>query len=214
MHLVCYNLSNNESKILEPLLNGISMNGIFKIVLYKSNEFDYNDRIALRKFVNEDYQIVFFSSNKALSYLAWKVNAVQFVPYPLNNVSLSRLSQKLKYYHQSNPLGGRFQISNGSNLEVFDIDKVLYIEAKGNYSILNLQGNKKIVLTKKISELEIKFSNFCEMERIGKSYMVNLKNIVQVKKDTVLFKDEEGKKLLNLSYNYILKLKKIILWHI
>jgi two-component system, LytTR family, response regulator len=73
-------------------------------------------------------------------------------------------------------------------LHIFDgilmvkIEKVVHLEANGNYTNVYLDDNSKILVTKTLKELDelLKTKNFC---RVHKSHLINLDKIEKYKSD-------------------------------
>ncbi|WP_179318938.1 LytR/AlgR family response regulator transcription factor [Winogradskyella helgolandensis] len=70
----------------------------------------------------------------------------------------------------------KITINTDGKLLFLDIDEIIYIESDGNYSTLYLQNQKKIVITKKLKEVDAILPEHYFF-RIHNSYIINLNKI-------------------------------------
>jgi two-component system LytT family response regulator len=70
----------------------------------------------------------------------------------------------------------RISINTDGKLLFLDVDDILYVESDGNYSTLFLNDKKKIVITKKLKEVDALLPDH-HFFRIHNSYIVNLGKI-------------------------------------
>ncbi|GGW58702.1 LytTR family two component transcriptional regulator [Winogradskyella epiphytica] len=70
----------------------------------------------------------------------------------------------------------RITINADGKLLFLDVDDIIYIESDGNYSTLYLQNRKKIVVTKKLKEVDAMLPEHYFF-RIHNSYIINLNKI-------------------------------------
>ncbi len=66
-------------------------------------------------------------------------------------------------------------INTGGKLIFLEPDEILFVESDGNYSTINTTNDKKIVLTKKIKEVDSLLPSDYFF-RIHNSYIINLTN--------------------------------------
>lgn len=70
----------------------------------------------------------------------------------------------------------RITINTDGKLLFLDVDDIIYVESDGNYSTLFLQNEKKIVITKKLKEVDAILPEHYFF-RIHNSYIINLNKI-------------------------------------
>lgn len=70
----------------------------------------------------------------------------------------------------------RITINTDGKLLFLDVDDIIYVESDGNYSTLFLQNQKKIVVTKKLKEVDAILPEHYFF-RIHNSYIINLNKI-------------------------------------
>lgn len=77
-----------------------------------------------------------------------------------------------------------------SNSGTIKIQNILYCKAEGSYTFVNLNNNKKVLLTKGISTIQAELSNDIFF-RCHKSYLININYVNEV------FTDKPYKVILN-----------------
>ena len=70
----------------------------------------------------------------------------------------------------------RITVNTDGKLLFLDVDDIIYVESDGNYSTLHLQDQRKIVLTKKLKEVNTILPDHYFF-RIHNSFIINLNKI-------------------------------------
>ena len=92
-----------------------------------------------------------------------------------NNLPISKIEEVLLNFNQ-NFSQKKITISTDGKLIFLETDKIIYIESDGNYSTFVMQDNQKIVVTKKLKEVNALLpENY--FFRIHNSYIINLNKI-------------------------------------
>ncbi len=68
-------------------------------------------------------------------------------------------------------------------------------------------------MTKKIKEMNLKFAPFPFLVRVGKSFIVNLENILKVDESSVSFCGYDKLTRIELSQIYLKRIKEQMLWY-
>jgi len=126
-------------------------------------------------------RIVFVSSHTESVMDAFGFKTVGFVSKPINAESLQRkVDMVVKEYS-----GQRMVKVGGSDINpiLLDMDKVLYLEADGNYTRIYSRDSMKEVsshiVSTKLGDIE-KNVSCTNLIRVHKSYMVNLKHVTNI----------------------------------
>src|SRR5690606_40727560 len=109
-----------------------------------------------------------------------------------NNISIAKVEEVLMNINSK--LNNQKVIINTEGKLVFlNIDDILYIESDGNYSTFILSKNQKLVVTKKIKEIDaILPKNY--FFRIHNSFIINLNKIKEfVKSDAYVVMESNEK---------------------
>ena len=95
--------------------------------------------------------------------------------YSNRQISASRLENILLNFNSKFDKK-RITINTDGKLLFLDIDDIIYVESDGNYSTIYLQNQKKIVVTKKLKEVDAILPEH-HFFRIHNSYIINLGKI-------------------------------------
>ncbi len=146
----------------------------------------------LDKLVNKDFAIVITTAYNEYALKALKHEAIDYLLKPIDSDDLKETIKKIKKHHSNNlPISKieevllnfnqnfnqkKITISTDGKLIFLETDKIIYIESDGNYSTFIMQDNQKIVVTKKLKEVNaILPENY--FFRIHNSYIINLNKI-------------------------------------
>lgn len=185
-----------------------------EIVVLKINDISEESRIKVRKVVNDKSPfLILLSSNIEVSNFAWQCQADYFVFLKNKNwenelsnfLKLEKLNLKSKYKT-------KLKIKTHKQIEIIDPVDIVVILAQGNYSELRLICGKKILVTKQVGVLEKELENWAQLERFGKSIIVNLNKITSIKNKTITFKNNEQFSFPKYSRSFVY-LKNRLLWN-
>ena len=197
---------NRVPEILKPELN---IKFVFIIFVEK-------DSIATRKFIwqikvrFENFPFILCSENRDIANLAWQINSIHFLPFPLSRRSIALMIQKVEQELTHNQSKIKFNFQGGC--DIISPEEICYCAGDGNYTRIFLKGSKVIMLSKKIKEISAVLSPFPDLVRIGKSFIVNINNIQRVDDLQVSFRGLEGKNAIQFSPIYLKRIKEQLLW--
>ena len=146
----------------------------------------------LKKLSNKDFAVVITTAYDEYAIKALKHEAIDYLLKPIDSDDLEETIQKIKKHNfralnvskieevLTNFNGKldkkRITINTDGKLIFLNIDDILYVESDGNYSTIFLEGSQKIVITKKLKEVNAILPEHCFF-RIHNSYIINLNKI-------------------------------------
>ncbi|APG65745.1 DNA-binding response regulator [Tenacibaculum todarodis] len=149
--------------------------------------FQFLERIEKR-----DFAVVITTAYNDYAIKALKNEAIDYLLKPIDTDDLKDTLEKVEKhnYHFDNTekfekiLTGfnekfnqrKITVSTDGKLIFLESDEILFVESEGNYSTIHTIGNKKIVLTKKLKEVDqlLPSNHFF---RIHNSFIINLNKI-------------------------------------
>ena len=139
-----------------------------------------------------NYAVVITTAYDEYAIKALKHEAIDYLLKPIDSDDLRESIAKIKKYSDRNINSMKFErmlsnfnskfdkkritINTDGKLLFLDVDDIIYIESDGNYSTLHLQDQKKIVITKKLKEVNALLPEHYFF-RIHNSYIINLNKI-------------------------------------
>lgn len=149
--------------------------------------FQFLDKLSKR-----DFAVVITTAYNEYALKALKHEAIDYLLKPVdsddlaltitkikkhnsNNLSISKIEEVLVNFNK-NFNQKRITINTDGKLIFLETDQIIYIESEGNYSTFVMTDNQKIVVTKKLKEVNaiLPENHFF---RIHNSYIVNLNKI-------------------------------------
>ncbi|WP_459210338.1 LytR/AlgR family response regulator transcription factor [Aquimarina rhabdastrellae] len=147
----------------------------------------------LNKIEVKDFAVVITTAYNEYAIKALKQEAIDYLLKPIDMDDLKVTISKIKKYITRNDFSTerferllsdynsrynkkRITINTDGKLIFQDLDELLFVESDGNYSTLHLENSKKIVLTKKLKEVNALLPDE-RFFRIHNSYVVNLDKI-------------------------------------
>ncbi|KPM31944.1 LytTR family two component transcriptional regulator [Croceitalea dokdonensis DOKDO 023] len=141
---------------------------------------------------NKNFPVVITTAYNQYALKALKNQAIDYLLKPIDTDDLAETVEKIKKYNAKNLTAERLEeilinfnassvqkkitLSTDGKLLFLESNEILYAESDGNYTTIYLQDGQKIVLTKKLKEVnEILPSE--SFFRIHNSYVVNLGKI-------------------------------------
>ena len=146
----------------------------------------------LDNLINKDFAIVITTAYNEYALKALKHEAIDYLLKPIDSDDLKETLKKIKK-HNSNSLPiskieevllnfnknfnqKKITISTDGKLVFLETDHIIYIESDGNYSTFVMHDQQKIVVTKKLKEVNaILPENY--FFRIHNSFIINLNKI-------------------------------------
>ncbi len=146
----------------------------------------------IQKLKNQDFPVVITTAYNQYAIKALKNEAIDYLLKPIDTDDLKDTIVKIKKHNAKNYTAERLEkilinfnsssvhkkitLNTDGKLLFLDNDEILYAESDGNYSTLYLADGQKIVLTKKLKEVnELLPSD--SFFRIHNSYIINLTKI-------------------------------------
>jgi two-component system LytT family response regulator len=146
----------------------------------------------IQKLKNKDFPVVITTAYNQYAIKALKNEAIDYLLKPIDSDDLSETIVKIKKFNSKNYTAERLEkillnfnsvekrkkitFNTDGKLVFLENDQILYAESDGNYSTIYLTDGHKIVLTKKLKEVnELLPSD--SFFRIHNSYIINLTKI-------------------------------------
>ncbi|WP_405385046.1 LytR/AlgR family response regulator transcription factor [Maribacter sp. LLG6340-A2] len=146
----------------------------------------------IKKLTNKNFPVVITTAYNQYALKAIKSEALDYLLKPIDTDDLEETIAKIKKYNNKNfsieklelallnfnakTSHNRITLNTDGKLLFLESDEILYAESDGNYSTIFLSDGQKIVLTKKLKEVNeiLPDDSFF---RIHNSYIVNLNKI-------------------------------------
>ena len=146
----------------------------------------------LDKLVNKDFPVVITTAYNDYAIKALKHEAIDYLLKPVDSDDLQDTIKKIKKFNSrlfnsskieevlvnfnSKLEQKKVTINTDGKLIFLNVDDILFVESDGNYSTLFLEDNQKLLLTKKLKEVNTMLPEHCFF-RIHNSYIINLNKI-------------------------------------
>jgi two-component system LytT family response regulator len=159
---------------------------------------------------HKDYAVIITTAYNEYALKALKNEAIDYLLKPIDSDDLKDTIIKIKKFYTKNLSIAKVEevlLNFNSNLKhqkvilntdgklmFLNIDDILYIESDGNYSTFFMTNNQKMVVTKKIKEIDaILPENY--FFRIHNSYIINLNKIKEFVKNEAYVVMETNEKI-------------------
>lgn len=152
----------------------------------------------LERLMPVDYHVIFVTAYDEYALKAFDLAATHYLLKPVNG---KRLKTAINRIDVSQPLMSKDMMDNlldslrkeirgskkvafsvQSGVEFLDPEDIIYVEGDNNYSILHLDNNKKLVVSKTLSYTEELLTGHSFI-RIHKSYLINLSHLSRYHKN-------------------------------
>ena len=146
----------------------------------------------LKKVDKKDFAVVITTAYNEYAITALKNEAIDYLLKPIDTDDLSETINKIKKHSAKGFSAEKFEdillkfnnklnhkkitINTDGKLVFLEPKDIFYVASDGNYSTLYLSDNKKIVVTKKLKEVNELFPSE-QFFRIHNSYIINLHKI-------------------------------------
>lgn len=143
----------------------------------------------IKNLKNKGFPVVITTAYNQYALKALKNEAIDYLLKPIDSDDLDETITKIKKFntknltaerlekillsHNADSHNKRITINTDGKLLFFESDEILYAESDGNYSTVHLSDGQKILLTKKLKEVNELLPDNCFF-RIHNSYIVNL----------------------------------------
>jgi DNA-binding LytR/AlgR family response regulator len=175
------------------------------------------NRILLRKLLNtnENDHFVLVSTNKEVSFLAWKAAVFAFLHYKKKGIEMGLLDVKnrlQKYPFNNTKVQEKLKINFKGGFDLVAINEICFCTGSGNYTYIYLQNGTRKCISYPLSVLEKRLQEISFLKRIGKSFIVNINRIKKVQSQYIVFKGTTELEL-KLGDIYIKRVKQNLLWY-
>lgn len=146
----------------------------------------------IQKLKNKDFPVVITTAYNQYAIKALKNEAIDYLLKPIDSDDLKDTITKIKKFNSrvytaeklekmllnfnSNSIHRKVTFNTDGKLLFLESDDILYAESDGNYSTVYLADGQKIVLTKKLKEVNALLPSD-SFFRIHNSYIINLSKI-------------------------------------
>ncbi len=134
----------------------------------------------LDKLKETDFMCCFVTGYSEYAIKAIKYNAFDYLLKPLDKSELISVIDKAKsrVSHEEIPHKSLF-INESGRIQIIEIDEIEFLAANGNYTIINMVDNKKVVSSESLVYFEdvLPCNAFC---RIHKSHIIHLSQIKEL----------------------------------
>jgi len=146
----------------------------------------------IQKLTNKNFPVVITTAYNQYAIKALKNEAIDYLLKPIDTDDLKETIVKIRKHNAKNYTAERLEkillnfnsqakhkkitFNTDGKLVFLDSDEILYAESDGNYSTIFLADGHKIVLTKKLKEVNELLPND-SFFRIHNSYIINLNKI-------------------------------------
>ncbi len=146
----------------------------------------------IQKITKRDFPVVITTAYNQYAIQALKKEALDYLLKPIDGDDLKETISKIKKYQarnlstdkleklllnfNNNPVYKKITVNTDGKLIFLTADEILYAESDGNYSTLYLKDGQRIVLTKKLKEVNLLLPSDI-FYRIHNSYIINLSKI-------------------------------------
>lgn len=143
--------------------------------------------ISLAKRIREkdsNVGLVFITNMAQYAINGYEVSAIDYILKPLDYYDFALKFNKIINFVKRNISNYIYLKSVENNLIKVDVNEIIYVEIFSHYLIYHLE-NREIKVRGTISEAENNLSNYY-FSRISKSFLVNLKHVINIRLDNVL----------------------------
>lgn len=125
-------------------------------------------------------QVIFTTAHLEYAIQAVETMAGGYLLKPVQDVDLKRMLEKCKKKKQTRqshlPTTERIAIPDADGIELVPWEEIIYCKSDSNYCEINLTGNRKMVASKTLKNIEANLPS-TQFIRVHKSYLINLKHI-------------------------------------
>ncbi|RAJ25900.1 LytTR family two component transcriptional regulator [Gelidibacter algens] len=146
----------------------------------------------LGKLTNKDFAVVITTAYNEFAIKAMKHEAIDYLLKPIDSDDLQETIKKIKKYNSKMSSSTKIEevllnfnskfdpkkitINTDGKLIFLDAEEILFVESDGNYCTIIMENSQKIVITKKLKEMNTILPEN-QFFRIHNSYIINLKKI-------------------------------------
>lgn len=215
--LECFNFPHTHmAEAIEEALQSMAPSVQDQLVCCYLESDDARNRVILRQIVNNNSHnhCVLVSNDKSLAYLAWKANVLGFIFQDSEKeYTISSLIERLKKYPpKTEKIVEKLRLNFKGGFDLVALDSICFCVGSGNYTEIYLENGTKKCISYPLSKIEERLKGILFLNRIGKSFIVNLNRIQKVQTEQLIFKGKTAI-TLKLSSTYIKRVKQNLLWY-
>ncbi|MCB0686526.1 MAG: response regulator transcription factor [Saprospiraceae bacterium] len=163
-------------------------------LLFLDIEMPWMNGIELLTILGEfNFSVIFTTAHDQYAIQALRLSAIDYLLKPIDPRDLKQavsriIQQESRGYvdgiknlqHNLNPAKSnhRVGIPTRDGIDYILIEDIIYCEADSNYAHLYLIGNKHIIMSKPLKELEKQLASY-DFCRIHQSYLININHLVK-----------------------------------
>ncbi len=154
-----------------------------------------------------DFEVIFTTAHQDHAIAAFKHAAFDYLLKPIDSTELQKTMIRYQETKKSDPVLTKLEslanqldgleiaaFSTMEGLEFVHFDEILYLKADRNYTTLVLEGDRKLLISKAIGQLEAKLPE-SRFIRVHQSYTVNVCKIQRYDKAENFLVLKSGEKL-------------------
>jgi len=139
-----------------------------------------------------NFEIVFTTSYDQYALKAIRYSAIDYLLKPVDNEELQRAIQRVvqrsqkpiaqqleilmqKFHHPSTPIN-KIALPTMEGLQMVPVESIISCESDSNYTILQLKGNKRVIVSRTLKEIEEFLAEYSFI-RVHRCYLANLNEI-------------------------------------
>ena len=151
-------------------------------------------------------RIIFISSEKRFAVNAFRFNAIDFIPKPIDkkvfDSAMNKVLTKLNLEIYKNAAVHNLNylvISSATGYDIVYLDEVLSITSEGRCTLFVTIDNRRILSYKNLSQYEYLLYKFPLYVKISRSCLINFKYVKKVIRDSGLFCEITNGEILPVS---------------
>jgi two-component system, LytTR family, response regulator len=146
----------------------------------------------LEQLPSVNFEIIFTTSYDQYALKAIRFSAIDYLLKPVDSEELQKAIQKVllrsqkpiaqqleilmqKIHHPSTPIN-KIAMPTMEGLQMIPVDSIISCESDSNYTILLLKGNKKIIVSRTLKEIEELLEEH-SFTRVHRCYLANLNEV-------------------------------------
>jgi two-component system LytT family response regulator len=188
---------NHEVQIIAVCHNGVDALSAIKKnspdLVFLDVEMPWmNGFEMLEQLPQVNFEIVFTTSYDQYALKAIRYSAIDYLLKPVDNEELQRAIQRVvqrsqkpiaqqleilmqKFHHPSTPIN-KIALPTMEGLQMVPVESIISCESDSNYTILQLKGNKRVIVSRTLKEIE-EFLAEHSFIRVHRCYLANLNEI-------------------------------------
>ena len=155
--------------------------------------------------ISSDIKVILTTAFRNYAIKSYEYDIIDYLVKPISYKRFIKSIEKYMDRKSQNIINEKIIINLGVENLVIDSSNILYFKGSGDYSEIILK-DRRILTSEKLKNLENLNQSFI---RIHKSYIININNILKIRKTELVMANNEiipfGRKYRNTSIIYIIK---------